>query len=165
MDIRSGTRSDLPFLSRMLLEAFFWNPDAVRPSLELFLRDPQFRLLENWGRRGDHCLLAEEEGRPVGAAWYRLWTAEKHSYGYVDDTTPELGIAVDRAYRSRGIGRNLLRALCRDAQAQGFARLSLSVDPSNFALHLYESEGFHKVDESGTSWTYVRHLEPNANPV
>ena len=28
------------------------------------------------------------------------------------------------------------------------------VDPNNFARYLYESEGFKKVGESGTSWTY-----------
>lgn len=165
MIIRPGTHTDLPFLSQMLFEAFFWNPEAARPGLAQFLQDPEFQLLDNWGRRGDYCLISEKEGIPVAAAWYRLWTAENHSYGYLDDATPELGMAVHRPHRSMGIGRALLKALCKDAIAQGFSQLSLSVDPSNFALHLYESEGFQKVGESGTSWTYAKHLSPEARAV
>ena len=157
-NLRSGTQRDLPFLSRMLLEAFFWDPSLARPSLGEFLRNPRFQLLEEWGRTGDSSVIAECDGRPVGAAWCRLWNDENHSYGYVDSETPELGMAVEREYRSKGIGRSLLRALVHDTQARGIQRISLSVDSSNFAGRLYESEGFSKVGQSGTSWTYVKHL-------
>ena len=37
-------------------------------------------------------------------------------------------------------------------------RPTLSVSPSNFARSFYESEGFHKVGESGTSWTLFLQL-------
>ena len=158
MRIRTGTDKDLPFLSRMLFEAFFWSPGHDRPTLEEFLRDPRFQLLGNWGRPGDLSVIAEVDGMPVGAAWCRLWTAENHSYGYVDAVTPELGMAVDPECRSRGIGRALLRTLIEELRSQGVPALSLSVDPSNFARQLYESEGFVRAGQSGTSWTYVKHL-------
>jgi ribosomal protein S18 acetylase RimI-like enzyme len=46
-----------------------------------------------------------------------------------------------------------MRALIAAARHDGFAALSLSVSPQNPARTLYESLGFVKVGESGTSWT------------
>jgi ribosomal protein S18 acetylase RimI-like enzyme len=77
----------------------------------------------------------------------------------VDGETPELGIAVVSAHRSRGVGRVLLRALIEVARRDGHRALSLSVSPANYARVFYESEGFHKVGESGTSWTLLRELD------
>lgn len=92
----------------------------------------------------------------------RISTEENHSYGYVNHETPELGIGVDAEHRSKGIGRKLLRALCEIARIDGCNSISLSVDPSNFARKLYESEGFVKVGKSGTSWTMLLQLsEPD----
>lgn len=156
--IRIGTSNDLSFLSRMLFEAFFWNPGYARPSFEKFLQDPRFQLLQNWGRPGDNSVIADDEGKPIGAAWCRLWTDEEHSYGYVDAETPEIGMGVERDYRSKGIGRALLRSLIQEVRNQGIRKLSLSVDPANFARQLYESEGFVRAGQSGTSWTYVKNL-------
>jgi len=49
----------------------------------------------------------------------------------------------------------LLDALVETARADGFPALSLSVSPLNFARQLYESVGFRKVGEYGTSWTLL----------
>lgn len=154
MTIRAGAREDLPFLAQMLFEAFFWNPKHSRPELSEFMQHPEFRkLLADWGRVGDNAVIAEENEVSIGAAWYRLWTEENHSYGFVDSETPELGMAVRASHRRKGAGRLLLRGLIAAARDEGFRALSLSVAPSNFARQLYESEGFIKVGESGTSWT------------
>jgi ribosomal protein S18 acetylase RimI-like enzyme len=155
--MRAGTSKDLPFLEAMLYEAFFWNEGAHRPPLIEVRRRPEFSIqLADWGRAGDVALVAEHGDRPVGAAWFRLWTADAHSYGFVDDETPELGIGVEPGLRSRGIGRALLQALLETADAHGYLGLSLSVDPANLARGLYESEGFAKVGEVETSWTMWR---------
>jgi ribosomal protein S18 acetylase RimI-like enzyme len=69
----------------------------------------------------------------------------------VDAATPELAIAVTPANRSRNLGRLLMAALIATARGEGFAALSLSVSPLNRARRLYESVGFEKVGESGTS--------------
>jgi ribosomal protein S18 acetylase RimI-like enzyme len=152
--IRDGDARDLPFLEAMLFEAFFWDPATARPAFAAFRRDPEFqKLLAGWGRAGDRALVAEDRGAPVGAAWFRLWTEDLHSYGFVDAATPELGIAVAASHRSSGLGRRLLGALVERARADGHPALSLSVSPANRARRLYESEGFRKVGESGTSWT------------
>jgi ribosomal protein S18 acetylase RimI-like enzyme len=103
--------------------------------------------------------VAEEQQSKTGAAWFRLWRSELHSYGFVNAETPELGIAVVSAHRSKGVGRVLLRALIEIARADGYPALSLSVSPSNYARPFYESEGFRKVGESGTSWTLLLQLD------
>ncbi len=164
MRIRSGSEVDLEFLEAMLFEAFHWDPAVPRPSSAAFREDPEFRkILAGWGRPGDRALIAEEQGERVGAAWSRLWTPALHSYGFVAPDVPELGLAVDRARRSRGIGRALLRALIESARADGHAALSLSVSPANRALELYLSEGFARVGESGTSWTLALDLSRRAS--
>jgi ribosomal protein S18 acetylase RimI-like enzyme len=155
LNIRPAKAEDLEFLEAMLWEAFFWNAAAEPPAFSAFRLHPEFtKLLAGWGRRGDWGVIAESGGRPIGAAWFRLWTPELHSYGFVDSTTPELGLAVSQAHRRQGIGRALLNALIGRARAEGFQALSLSVDPSNPSRSLYESLGFQRVGESGTSWTY-----------
>ena len=144
----------------MLFEAFFWDAKVDRPTFSEFRRHPEFvKLLSGWGRRGDYGVVAEDSGSQVGAAWFRLWTTELHSYGFVDATTPEIGLAVPRIHRRKGIGRALLNELVARARADGFPALSLSVNPFNPARVLYESSGFQKVGESGTSWTFRLPLE------
>ena len=163
--IRAADAGDLAFLEAMLFEAFFWEPGAARPPFEAFRGDAEFvKLLAGWGRRGDRGLLALEGDAPVGAAWYRLWTPALHSYGFVDARTPELGIAVAAPARGRGLGRRLLRALVERARSDGFPALSLSVSPANPARALYESEGFRRVGESGTSWTLALALGAAPGP-
>lgn len=156
VEMRQASADDVRFMQQMLFEAFLWDPDEARQEVGEFLRSTEFvKLLAGWGRPGDRCLIAELSGIPVGAAWFRLWTEENHSYGFVDDATPELGIAVVESHRSMGIGRALLGDLIETAKRDGFHGLSLSVDPANYARNLYESLGFTKVGESGTSWTYL----------
>jgi GNAT superfamily N-acetyltransferase len=154
MKIRIGTQEDLPFLEQMLFEAFFWHPNQTRPELQEFMQHPEFqKLLSDWGRPGDKAVIAEDGETPIGAAWYRSWSEENHSYGFVDAATPELGMAVHASHRTKGAGRALLRALIAAARNEGIRALSLSVDPANFARQLYASEGFVKVGDSDTCWT------------
>src|SRR5262245_24926408 len=147
----------------MLFEAFLWNDGVARPPLSRFRERPEFaKLFAGWGRRGDRALVATtHDGERVGAAWFRLWTEEDHSYGFVSPDVPELGIGVVAARRSKGIGRSLLRALVATARNDGYPAVSLSVSPENRARDLYESEGFRKVGESGTSWTLLCTVMPS----
>jgi GNAT superfamily N-acetyltransferase len=161
VQLRPGSTTDLDFLTEMLFEAFFWDPSNKRPLFASFRDEPEFsKLLVGWGRRGDRAIIAEEHGTRIGAAWFRLWTPELHSYGFVDGVTPEIAMAVRQDYRSKGLGHRLLAALVETARADGFPALSLSVSPLNFARQLYESAGFQKVGESGTSWTLLLSLNP-----
>ena len=98
-------------------------------------------------RHPNVVLIVFDEFVPVGAAWYRLFTAEDPGFGFVDDQTPELAIAVVPSRRGRGFGRELLSALLDRARNDGFEAISLSVAKDNPAIHLYEGYGFEKVRE------------------
>jgi hypothetical protein len=85
VDVRPLDPMDRAFLEEMLFEAFFWNPAWSRPSLTEFREQPEFtKLLADWGRPGDRGVLAEERRTRIGAAWFRLWTLDLHSYGFVE---------------------------------------------------------------------------------
>jgi len=160
MQIRVGDASDGAFLEEMLFEAFFWDAAAGRPTLASFRARAEFsHVLEGWGRAGDLAIVAAaHDGARLGAAWFRLWTPEAHSYGFVDAGIPEIGMAVVASHRSKGIGRTLIQTLIERARADGLPAVSLSVNPANHARRLYEAEGFRKVGESGTSWTLLLSL-------
>jgi ribosomal protein S18 acetylase RimI-like enzyme len=104
-------------------------------------------------------VIALENGFPVGAAWYRVFTLEERGYGFVDERTPELAIAVVPSKRGHGVGDELLQELIVKARDAGYERLSLSVEPGNPARKLYERHGFAVVDEGDEAWTMVAELE------
>src|SRR5262245_52030726 len=132
VQLRPGSVTDLDFLEEMLFEAFFWDVSIKRPVFASFRDTSEFsKLLAGWGRQGDRAIIAEESGTRIGAAWFRLWTPDVHSYGFVDTATPEVAMAVRQDYRSKGIGRRLLDALVQRARADGVPALSLSVSPAN----------------------------------
>jgi ribosomal protein S18 acetylase RimI-like enzyme len=141
----------------MLGEAAVWRPDEASPSAEEVLADPRYSMyLAGWPRPGDCGVVAEQDG-PVGAAWYRTFTASSHGYGFVAEDVPELAIAVVATHRGKGIGRRLLVDLIERSVAQGYAALSLSVNDANPARGLYESVGFRPIgSDSSTSTTMVR---------
>jgi RimJ/RimL family protein N-acetyltransferase len=155
--IRSAGAGDLPFLREMLFEAAFWREGAPRPDLEAGLARPDLaKLLAGWGRAGDAAVIAESSaGEPVGAAWYRFWSSESHSYGFVAADVPELGLAVRADCRRRGLGERLLRALLEQAGRAGVARISLSVERENPARRLYQRVGFRDVEPVGGAWTML----------
>jgi ribosomal-protein-alanine N-acetyltransferase len=155
--IREATRTDIEFLREMLCEAAYWRSGTERPPNEDALSRPELaRILRDWGRDGDTAVLAlGPEGESIGAAWYRFWTEEDHSYGYVGPDVPELGMAVAATHRGEGVGGELLGALLKLAAGKGVHRVSLSVERDNRAFHLYKRYGFTTVGAQGNSWTMV----------
>src|SRR5262245_19069632 len=146
----------------MLYEAARWNPDWPREPIEEVLGATITRRYhEGWGRAGDGGAVAELDGVPVGAAWYRVFSADEPGYGFVDEKTPELSIAVVPLHRRKGIGGALLRSCMVQAREEGFQTLSLSVAVHNRSRMMYQRAGFEKVSETGESgdhWTMVANL-------
>ena len=148
--IRRGGAQDLRFLRDMLHHAYYWR-ERVPGSLVS-------RYVRGWGRPGDTAVVALDGGFPVGAAWYRVFSADEPGYGFVDEQTPELAIAVVPSQRGKGVGEQLLLALLERAREAGHTSLSLSVEPGNPARKLYERHGFRVVDEGPEAWTMVASL-------
>jgi ribosomal protein S18 acetylase RimI-like enzyme len=85
-------------------------------------------------------------------------TADDPGYGYVGEDVPEVAMAVDPAWRGRGVGTMLLDGLIAAAARRGLRMLSLSVDRDNPAGCLYARSGFSTVGRAGNSLTMVRRL-------
>ena len=148
---RPAEAGDVDFLSEMLFHASYAADDGMRDVNALRHHPVLPRYVDGWGRRTDLGVVAEGAGtrERVGAAWIRLLTRDAQGYGYVDDDTPELAIAVDPAHRGRGVGERLLVELL-DAARGRFGAVSLSVRADNPARRLYERTGFRRVSGPGT---------------
>ncbi|GAA5025516.1 GNAT family N-acetyltransferase [Microbacterium fluvii] len=147
--VRPATAADGAFLADMVVEAANWRQGGARPRHDVMTDDEHRRYLAGWMRPGDAGFVAlDGNGEPIGAAWYRMLPRSDPGYGYVGTGVPELIIGVRPIWRAHGVGRMLLQRLCEHARAEGFARISLSVERGNFAATLYRSEGF-AVTQSG----------------
>lgn len=153
LSIRKMDENDYDFFTDMHYESIHILEN--KPPKQELLNEPNLKKYhEDWGRPGDRALIALMDDTPVGAGWYRLFDESNRGYGFVDRETPELGMAIVSAYRGQGVGGKLMHELIQQARIDGFASLSLSVDPSNeAAVHMYEKLGFVFCGVSGTSWT------------
>ena len=149
--IRAAGPHDVRFLRDMLRHAYYWR---MNESADL----PVARYVTNWGREGDDGLVAIDEGNLVGAAWYRLFRREEPGFGFVDESTPELTIAVVPSRRGRGFGHELMTGLLERARRAGYERLSLCVEKDSPAVSLYERYGFRRVGESDGALTMTAEL-------
>jgi GNAT superfamily N-acetyltransferase len=148
--IRSVAHGDVRFLRDLLRHAYHWRLNED-PDL------PVFRYVSNWGRRGDAGVIAFDSRGQYGAAWYRLFRANEPGFGFVDEQTPELTIAVVPSRRGQGVGSELLEALLEQARKDGFSAVSLSAEKQQ--THFYEEHGFLPVGDHGTTVTMRRQLD------
>jgi len=121
ISLRSAVLADAVVMSR-LWQAGFGEPG---PGLAEMLASKQ-----------DRTLLVELSGSPVGTLRLSRQGEDASVYGFV----------VDPAWQGRGIGREVLRRVCRQLRAEGAQRVSLEVDVDNDrAIGLYTSIGFTQV--------------------
>ena len=153
MEIRDLRPDETELLREMLYTALAWRPGVELPPREWVLEHPQVAPFHTaWGRDGDTALVAENDGAPIGLAWYRFFTDEEHGEGFVDEATPEVAVAVVDGWRGQGVGGALMLAVHERARAGGVERISLSVDPDNPAKRLYVRLGYVDLepdDENG----------------
>src|SRR5215469_17458890 len=117
----------------MLYLALFVPPGQPPPPQSV-LGDPAIaRYVEGWGTRsGDSGLIALVQRVPVGAAWLRLFPASDPGYGFVDERTPELSIAVLATHRGKGIGSLLMDRLLQGVDAASLraaAKITNQLEP------------------------------------
>src|SRR5262245_66570254 len=93
---RQLDRADEPFLREMLYHALYV-PEGQTPFPKESVYEPELaKYVDHWGRDSDsgYVVIDNMSLQPVGAAWIRLFTEVNKGYGYVNDDTPELSIAL-----------------------------------------------------------------------
>jgi ribosomal protein S18 acetylase RimI-like enzyme len=116
IDLREAAADDIPAIARILTEAFGhpWLPLDIAAE-----REP--------------TLVAQRDESVIATLRVHRSPEEWGIYGF----------AVEPGLQGRGIGRDLLRRVCRQANEAGVTRLHLEVEVTNDrALGLYTSLGF-----------------------
>ena len=150
--IRKLMTEERPLLKDFLYEAIFI-PEGVEAPPRDIVERPELRIYyDDFGTGpADHCLVAETDGRVVGAVWTRIM----HDYGYVDDETPSFAISLLPEYRGRGIGTRLMREMLSLLKEHGFRQASLAVQKANYAASMYKHVGFETIDENAEEYIMV----------
>jgi len=137
MTIRPAQNTDLTAMVALLgqlfsiEEDFEIDPERQYQGLGLMLGDPDRNIV----------LVAEIKNRVVGMCSVQMLisTAQGSPCGLVED------MIVDRAFRGRGIGNELLDRACEWAAGKGATRVQLLADRENTgALDFYEAQGWEK---------------------
>ena len=144
--IRRIQTEEIPVLDDFLYEAIFIPQGVVPPPRSIIEQEDLQVYVRGFGESPhDHCLVAECDGKIIGAVWVRLMD----DYGHLDDQTPSLAISLYPDYRGQGIGTQLLRQMMELLRQEGYAQVSLSVQKENYALHMYQKAGFAIVEDRG----------------
>ena len=156
MNFREVTPSDSELQNGLLFVAL-WTPDD-EPDHDLqVLELPHIKeYFDDWGQAGDFGLFAlDDAGGVMGLVQIRY----KSSLTELHADCPELALAVNPAFRGRGVASALMRELFSNTD-QSALGVRLGVHPkNNVALSLYEKFGFetYQVVESG----YLQMFRPN----
>jgi ribosomal protein S18 acetylase RimI-like enzyme len=153
--IRLLTPIDEPFLWEMLYQAIYIPAGQPLPSRDIIQEPELARYVQGWGKLSDRGFLALNAitNQPIGAIWVRLFSIEAPGYGYVDEHSPELAMAVLPGDRGQGIGTQLLTMLIDSYPNESFC---LSVSKGNPVVRLYRQFGFAIVANANGSMTMKR---------
>ncbi|MCL2874166.1 MAG: GNAT family N-acetyltransferase [Defluviitaleaceae bacterium] len=141
--IREITPADYPHLENFLYHAIFIPPGEEYPKREIIYEPEIYIYIKDFGGKDDCGVIAEQDGKLIGAAWTRIIPA----YGNIDTKTPELAISILPDSRGQGIGTNLMTHLFKLLKQRGYNRTSLSVQQNNPAVRFYKRLGYVVTDE------------------
>jgi ribosomal protein S18 acetylase RimI-like enzyme len=148
--IHSISDKEIPYLKEYLYKAIFVPPETSPFPKSIIDEEFLKPIYKNWGKEGDigFAAIDNKSNNIIGMAWVRLYDKENLPFGIIDIKTPALSIAIDKKYRSMGIGTQLMDELINSVKEQGFKGISLSVDNRNFAVKLYKKVGFELYKEN-----------------
>jgi len=142
--IRPIKKAEIPLLKDFLYNAIFIPEGAAAPPREIVDDESlQVYILDFGQEPDDRCLVAEAEGKVVGAIWSRIM----NDYGHIDDHTPSIAISLYKEYRNKGIGTELLKKMLNLLKADGYKSVSLSVQKANYAMKMYQKAGFKVISD------------------
>lgn len=150
--IRKLGEAEYGILEDFLYEAIFI-PPGVQPPTRSIINNSELQVyVKDFGKSpDDRCLVAEVDGKIVGAVWVRIM----NDYGHIDDETPSFAISLYKEYRGRGIGTELMRQMLALLRESGCKRASLAVQKANYAVKMYKKVGFEIVDENDEEYIMV----------
>ena len=147
---------EIPLLDDFLYEAIFIPEGVPAPPRSIIDNEELQVYVKDFGKRpDDRCLVAECDGKVVGAVWTRIMD----DYGHVADDTPSLAMSLYREYRNRGIGTALLERMLELLRNDGYKQVSLSVQKANYAVRMYRKVGFVMEKETEEEYTMVCNLQ------
>ena len=143
----------------MLYEALYV-PEGAPPFPKAILQVPDIsKYIDDWAKyKYDIALVATKGDKLIGAIWGRLFPAPLKGYGYVDESTPEISMAVAKEYRGQSIGGSLLSKISEAYREMSIDQISLSVDQNNPALSLYLRHDFYQVNKDNDALTMAKKL-------
>ena len=153
MKLRNLREDETELLKDFLYEAIFVPEGIVPPDREI-IEQPELKIYyEDFGTgRADHCIVADDNGKVVGAVWTRIMD----DYGHVDDETPSFAISLYKEYRGLGLGTQMMNQMLNLLKDKGFNKASLAVQKANYAVRMYEKAGFKTVNENEEEFIMVR---------
>ena len=156
--IREMNPDEVGILKDMLYEAIF-QPDETNLLPREVIEQPELSVFINkWGQPDDLCLVAEIDGKIVGAVWTRILAGEIKGFGNIDDQTPEFAISLYKEYRNQGIGTALMKQMLQHLKARGYKQTSLAVQKENYAVRMYKNVGFEIVAKLQAEYLMVHNL-------
>ena len=153
--IRKMRMDEVPLLNDFLYEAIFIPDGVTPPPRSVILNDDLQVYVRDFGTLpDDRCLVAETDGRVVGAVWTRVMK----DYGHVAEGIPSLAISLYKEFRNKGIGTALLSQMLQQLRSDGYAQVSLSVQKKNYAAGMYLKAGFEVRKETEEEYIMVCNL-------
>ena len=87
-EIREIKSSEIYLLKEFLYEAIFQRDENNLLPKDI-INKPEIRVfIDGFGKPDDCCLVADIDGKVVGAVWTRILSGEMKGYGNVDEYTP-----------------------------------------------------------------------------
>ena len=153
--IREIQEQEYPLLDDFLYEAIFI-PEGIEPPPKTIITSPELQVyVERFGElKDDRGLVAEVDGKIVGAVWVRIM----NDYGHIDNETPSLAISLYKEYRGFGIGTALMKKILALLKENGYKQVSLSVQKANYAAKLYLKVGFEIIRENEEEYIMANYL-------
>ncbi|MDR0499899.1 MAG: GNAT family N-acetyltransferase [Coriobacteriales bacterium] len=159
--VRLIRESEYGVLPDFLYLAIFLAAGAEPPSRDI-IKKPEFAIyIDSFGGEEDCGVVAELDGKIVGAAWTRIIPA----YGHVNNATPELAISVLSEFRNSGIGTQLMRRLFELLAERGYKQTSLAVQKESPAVRFYKRLGYESMSESKGEFIMVKSLAESAESI
>lgn len=154
--IREIRPEEIPQLNDFLYEAIFIPEGVPAPPRSIIENEDLQVYIRDYGKNADdRCLVAEVEGKVIGAVWTRVM----NDYGHIADGIPSLAISLYKEYRHKGIGTDLLREMLQLLRRDGYPQVSLSVQKANCAFRMYLKAGFEVLKETEEEYLMVCRLE------